>query len=1147
MSSGWLEEHGENVLPRLRKRGAELWRGAAVALRTPARDRWTATVADSGRTFVTELRDVTDVAAAWLACDCGADEMAGICEHLWAALLAIEAAGKKVVPPRAGSSVAASAAADGEDHEKDENDGFAAETAERGGPTTTPPGAAPDHRGARAPAGFAPSGPLPAHVTKGGSGAGDWRQRVTRVTEATLGPAEPAPPMPVVEYHLATPTLVSEPGLLLRIVLRPKKQDGTLGVPRTTQLRQKQIAALPAVDRDLLQRMLRDRNFALGFYAAEFGTADLELAVPWRVSPRFVPEVLDLLNESERLYLDLPDGSCKPLHCDHQEPFRFELSRVPSPQGAASTILRGSFRRSAETLALVDVLDLDHGVVVRGDRLLRIDTCGADELVRDLRTRGPMVVPNGELAEMLATMSAVPGSARFLAPLLAEQELGKPIAVVPLTWPKDPNAAELLAQLQFDYGGEVIPADEPKPLVPAGGLVLRRDPEAEAALLAVLQEAGLRSVGPPGTRGHYAFLREELANVVKTLSARGVRVLARGQRVRNFESAHTQVASAIDWFSVDGHMTFAGATATLPELLRRKATPEGFVELGDGSFGVLPQQWLRRLDTLRAMGATTTDAAGDAADGDEAASPEAIPLLGELRVPTTRALLLDALLHELEETQVDVDERFATMQQRAASFRSALPAQAPAGFRGQLRPYQQQGLGWLHFLRDFGLGGCLADDMGLGKTVQVLALLAGEHGPGGGADVPSLLVAPRSLIGNWAAEAAKFAPGLAVLDFSTGDRWETLGRDRLAKAQLVLTTYGSLRNDAPRFAELGLRFHHVVLDEAHAVKNSNSQNAKAVRLLAARHRLALSGTPVENHFGELWSLFEFLNPGMLGQLSGFRSLFGKGTAKEASAESRALVQRALRPVLLRRTKAQVLHDLPAKVEQTLFCTLEGTAAQRYAQLAAHFRSLFAGGDAFDGKQNFVLLQGLLRLRQAACHEGLIDAQRRHESSAKLDVLLPALEQIAEEGHKALVFSQFTTLLDLIEPHLEARGLVYERLDGSTQNRPARVKRFTEDPDCKVFLISLKAGGTGLNLVAASYVFVLDPWWNPAAELQAIDRAHRMGQQRTVHAYRIVCKGTIEERVLELQAQKRQLTEAVLGDDRSLLQDLSKDDLALLLG
>ncbi|MFN8827124.1 MAG: SNF2-related protein [Planctomycetota bacterium] len=1139
MSSGWLEEHGENVLPRLRKRGAELWRSGAVALRTPGRGTWSASVADTGRTFVAELRDVTDPAGAWLACDCGADEHVGICEHLWAALLAIEAAGKKAAPtPRPVVEKAATADEDG-----DELAGDAAFDD------------LPAPRGAGAPAAprSAPSG-LP--VARGGSvaggssgvgaAAGDWRQRVSSVTAAAAGAIEPAPPMPVVEYHVATPTLVSEPGFTLRVVLRPKKQDGTLGVPRTTQLRQKQIALLPAVDRDLLQRMLRDRNFALGFYAAEFGTADLELAAPWRVSPRLVPEVLDLLRSTERLYLDLPDGSSKPLYCDHSEPFRFELSRVPAPQGAASVILRGAFRRGQETLSLVDVLDLDHGVVVRGDRLLRIDTCGADDLVRDLRTRGPMVVPQGELAEMLATMSAVPGSAQFLAPLMAEQELGKPIAVVPLTWPKDPNATELLAQLQFDYGGELIAADEPKPLVPAGGLLLRRDPEPEAAAAALLLEVGLRSIGPPGTRGHYAFLREELANVVKALSSRGVRVLARGQRVRNFETAHTQVASAIDWFSVDGQLTFAGATASLPELLRRKATPEGFVELGDGSFGVLPQQWLRRLDTLRAMGATAASG-DDASEGQEGNGAEPVPTIGALRVPNTRALLLDALLTELEETQVDVDERFAVMQQRAASFRSAQPAAAPPGFRGQLRPYQQQGLGWLHFLRDFGLGGCLADDMGLGKTVQVLALLAGEHGPGGGAEAPSLLVAPRSLVGNWAAEAAKFAPGLAVLDFSTGDRWEVHGRERLAKAQLVLTTYGSLRNDAPRFAELGQRFHHVVLDEAHAVKNSNSQNAKAVRLLAARHRLALSGTPVENHFGELWSLFEFLNPGMLGQLAGFRTLFGKGTAKEASAESRALVQKALRPVLLRRTKAQVLHELPAKVEQTLFCTLEGTAAQRYAQLAEHFRTLVAGGVGFDGKQNFVLLQGLLRLRQAACHEGLIDPQRSGESSAKLDVLLPALEQIAEEGHKALVFSQFTTLLDLIEPHLQARGLVYERLDGSTQNRPARVKRFTSDPDCKVFLISLKAGGTGLNLVAASYVFLLDPWWNPAAELQAIDRAHRMGQQRTVHAYRIVTKGTIEERVLELQAQKKQLTEAVLGDDRSLLQDLSKDDLALLLG
>lgn len=289
---------------------------------------------------------------------------------------------------------------------------------------------------------------------------------------------------------------------------------------------------------------------------------------------------------------------------------------------------------------------------------------------------------------------------------------------------------------------------------------------------------------------------------------------------------------------------------------------------------------------------------------------------------------------------------------------------------------------------------------------------------------------------------------------------------------------------------------------------------------------------------------------MLGRLPAFRALFAKGLADEAMRGHRELVQRALRPVMLRRTKAAVLSDLPDKIEQTLWCELEPDQRQRYDQLAGHFRAelLDPGeGGALGNQQRMVVLQALMRLRQAACHEGLLDPARRTAASAKFDVLLPRLAELVEEGHKVLVFSQFVTLLDLVAAQLDRRGIPCERLDGGTRDRDERVRRFQTDPACAVFLISLKAGGFGLNLTAADYVFLLDPWWNPAAELQAIDRAHRIGQRRPVHAYRIVCRGTVEERVLELQQKKRALCEAILGDDRSLLQDLTRADVELLLG
>lgn len=366
----------------------------------------------------------------------------------------------------------------------------------------------------------------------------------------------------------------------------------------------------------------------------------------------------------------------------------------------------------------------------------------------------------------------------------------------------------------------------------------------------------------------------------------------------------------------------------------------------------------------------------------------------------------------------------------------------------------------------------------------------------------------------------------------------------------MLTTYALLRADAVKFDAHELRFHYVILDESQMAKNAASQTSKAARLLRGAHRLALTGTPVENHLGELWSLFEFLNPGMLGRLPAFRALFGSDATAVALRQHREQVQRALRPVLLRRTKAQVLTDLPQKIEQTLWCDLLPAQQRRYDQLRDHYREQLLDQDPereLGADQRFVVLEALLRLRQAACHEGLLDPTQRRADSAKLEALLPRLEQLAAEGHQALVFSQFTSFLDLIEPQLRDRGIAFVRLDGQTRDRAQRVRQFQSDATCTVFLISLKAGGFGLNLTAADYVFVLDPWWNPAVEMQAIDRAHRIGQQRTVHAYRLVCRGTVEEKVLELQAQKKALCEAILGNERSLLQDMTREDLAVLLG
>jgi SNF2 family DNA or RNA helicase len=384
---------------------------------------------------------------------------------------------------------------------------------------------------------------------------------------------------------------------------------------------------------------------------------------------------------------------------------------------------------------------------------------------------------------------------------------------------------------------------------------------------------------------------------------------------------------------------------------------------------------------------------------------------------------------------------------------------------------------------------------------------------------------------NWIEEAGRFAPSLRVLNHTGHGRKDS--GNGLADQDIVVTTYGTLRRDIVDLRET--EFDYVVLDEAQSIKNAASQAAKACRLLRARHRLALTGTPVENHIGELWSIFEFLNPGQLGSATRLRKFLADGRG------STEVVARAVRPYLLRRTKAQVLSDLPEKTEQTLFVELGEQQRKAYDELRHHFRQELSGriGRMGIGRSRIAVLEALLRLRQTACHPGLVDPARIEEPAAKL-------EEVLDEGHKALVFSQFTSFLAILRRQLDARGTVYEYLDGRTTDRQARVARFQEDADCRLFLVSLKAGGQGLNLTAADYIYILDPWWNPAVEAQAVDRAHRIGQTRRVFAYRLIARDTVEEKIVALQDRKRELAESIVRADDSMIASLTAEDVELLL-
>jgi SNF2 family DNA or RNA helicase len=527
---------------------------------------------------------------------------------------------------------------------------------------------------------------------------------------------------------------------------------------------------------------------------------------------------------------------------------------------------------------------------------------------------------------------------------------------------------------------------------------------------------------------------------------------------------------------------------------------EALVPLLGGGFAPLPGDWLAKLGPLVAdLLAARRD------DGSLPAS--ALPDL---------ARLCDAL----EQPRPPAFEKLAAL---LGDFTQLPEAPLDSALAARLRSYQGTGVRWLHFLGRAGLGALLADDMGLGKTLQALA----TFGP------RTLVVAPTSLLANWQDELARFRPELAVHVYHGVDR------ELEVDAPVTLTTYALLRRDAEKLA--AQRWELAVLDEAQAIKNPDSQTARAAFGLRAERRIALTGTPVENRLEELWSEMHFLNPGLLGGRSDFDERYARPIAS-ADADAAGRLRERLRPFVLRRRKAEVAPELPPRTDVVLHCVLSSEEravydAVRAATTPEVLERLARGGSVMEA------LEALLRMRQACCHPQLVPGQKL-AASAKLELLVDRLETAAADGHKALVFSQWTGLLDLVEPRLVAAGLGFVRLDGSTRDRGEVVARFQSEAGPPVFLISLRAGGVGLNLTAADHVFLLDPWWNPAVEDQAADRAHRIGQDRPVLVHRLVAQDTVEERILALQASKRALAAAAL--DGGAGAELTRDDLLALL-
>ncbi|MFC6103509.1 DEAD/DEAH box helicase [Olivibacter domesticus] len=544
------------------------------------------------------------------------------------------------------------------------------------------------------------------------------------------------------------------------------------------------------------------------------------------------------------------------------------------------------------------------------------------------------------------------------------------------------------------------------------------------------------------------------------------------------------------------------------------------IQLPDGSVGRIPREFKQRILPLMAVATKTKN--------------------GLLQISLQHFTSIQSFANKITDKQLH--EQLKLQRKKLQQLDKIQPLPKPEKVQAVLRPYQETGFSWMGFLREFGWGGVLADDMGLGKTLQILTVL--EYHYIQSPDSPaSLIVVPNSLLFNWQAEVKKFTPHRKVLVHHGVNR--SLMEVSTFPGQLLLTTYGTLISDIELLSKE--KFGYLILDESQSIKNPQSKRFECVQAVRSDFRLALTGTPIENGISDLFAQLDFVNPGFLGTYGQFKRNFPGIADGTASVETKESLQQLIAPFMLRRTKAQVAKDLPEKTEMTLYCEMLPEQRKVYEQYRRRFRSELE--DKMDERKDqatMFVLEALMKLRQICNSPALIPNEKYENHSAKLEEIR---EHILEktQGHKLLIFSSFTKMLALLEDELKSVGIGYAYLDGKTSGdqRQQAVNRFQEESDCRVFLISLKAGGTGLNLTAADYVYIFDPWWNPAAEAQAIDRCYRIGQDKHVMAYRMVCKDSIEERILQLQEGKKALAETLVQTDSSVLKSLNKEQLLKL--
>ena len=578
-----------------------------------------------------------------------------------------------------------------------------------------------------------------------------------------------------------------------------------------------------------------------------------------------------------------------------------------------------------------------------------------------------------------------------------------------------------------------------------------------------------------------------------------------------------EVKENIDWFDIHARIRFGEFEISFKELRKLILKKKVEFKLPNGEIAIIPEAWLVKYGDLFALSQSEQDTEK--------------PVLRKHHF---------SLLRDLQENnlaKVQMSDKIRSID----NFTGIKNYELPPGFLGELRPYQKVGYNWLRFLNEFALGGCLADDMGLGKTVQTLALLMWEsqkEDPG-----TSLIVMPTSLIYNWEMEAAKFAPSLKILNYTgSGRKKDTVGFGRY---DVVITSYGITRLDVELLSRF--RFNYIILDESQVIKNPTSNIAKAVMQLQSRYKLTLTGTPLENTTMDLWSQMNFINPGLVGGQTFFRNEFLTPIEKRGDEHKAAKLHAIIKPFILRRLKSQVATDLPEKTENIHYTDMTPEQEKKYEEIKSMYRERILSEIEKQGVANtkMTLLEGLTRLRQISNHPRMVDISYTGDSG-KMEDLSHMLENAILEGHKLLVFSQFVKHLDLVKDRLRSMKIPYCYLDGSSMDRKEQVERFTKDESVRVFLISIKAGGLGLNLTQADYVFILDPWWNPAVEQQAIDRAYRIGQKKKVFTYRFITRNTVEEKILQLQKRKQKLSDTLITTEENIIKSLTKEDIEMLL-